>query len=115
MEINTVVISLSRLKELELAEKKVNEPRSKTVMIGYSHYRGYSQHYQNTERSYIVETDDECVEKLSKDLVSSISRESKLRDDLKKCEDNINSLSLMGILKFLKWKRLANKIKERDV
>ena len=50
MEVNTVVISLDRLKELELAEKKVNEPRSKTIVIE----RGWGY-------NFVIETDDNVL------------------------------------------------------
>ena len=56
MEVNTVVISLDRLKELELAEKKVNEPRSNTIII----LSGYGE---GSEYTYRIETDDECTKK----------------------------------------------------
>ena len=102
MEINTVVISLSRLKELELAEKKTKEPRSKTIIV-----------HRGSRYDYSVETDDECVEKLSNELAASLNSESELRDELskelgnhQKCIYNIRS---MNIWEFLRWKKSNKK------
>jgi len=99
MEINTVVISLDRLKELELAEKKVKEPRSKTIVI--ERYMMYS---------YIVETDDECTEKLSNDLKDAKEKIDKLKDELKNPKEGVIEITIedvkeMNYWSFRKWKR----------
>ena len=104
MELNTVFISLERLKELELAEQKLKEPRSKTVLIN----RGCGF-------SYIVETDEECVEKLANDLVSTKSNNEFLRDqgckyslEIIELKQEISKISLMSFWKFYKWRKNIN-------
>jgi len=99
MEVNTVVISLDRLKELELAEKKVNEPRSKTIVIERSMFG-----------SFTVETDDECTEKLANDLKDAKKEIGKLKDELKKPKEEVIEITIDDIKKmnywsFRKWKR----------
>ena len=99
MEVNTVVISLDRLKELELAEKKVNEPRSKTIVI---------ESYMMS--SYIVETDDECTEKLANDLKDAKEKIDKLKDELKNPKEEVIEITIddvkeMNYWSFRKWKR----------
>jgi len=100
MEANTVVISIDRYEEFKLAEKKVNEPRSKTIVIE-RHMMG----------SYVVETDDECTEKLAKDLKDAKEEIDKLKDELKnpkKEEDikiTIDDVREMNYWDFRKWKR----------
>ena len=80
MEINTVVISLDRLKELELAEDKINKPRSKTIIIE-SVWGNY----------FKIETDDEC--------------DAKLANEIKRMQEEINDVKKMNYLDFLKWKK----------
>ena len=106
MKVNTVVISLDRLKELELVEKKVNKPRSKTIVIegGW----GYN---------FTVETDDECAEKLAKKIKTQQEEIKKLEDEIKKLEDEIEKLKnkeveitiddvkKMNYWGFRKWKK----------
>ena len=82
MEVNTVVISLDRLKELEKAENKLNEPRSKTIVI-----------QKNMYYSYIIETDEECAEKLAKDLKDAKEEIDELKDELQKItEDYVSKI-----------------------
>jgi predicted RNase H-like nuclease (RuvC/YqgF family) len=100
MEVNTVVISLDRLKELELAEKKVNEPRSKTIVIE-RHMFG----------SYTVETDDKCAEKLANDLKEAKEKIDELKSELENpkkeevVEITIGDVKKMNYWDFRKWKR----------
>jgi len=99
MEVNTVVISLDRLKELFLAEKKVNEPRSKTIVIE----RGWGY-------SFIVETDDACIEKLANDLKDAKEKIDKLKDELKNPKEGVIEITIedvkeMNYWSFRKWKR----------
>jgi len=90
MKVNTVVISLDRLKELELAEKKVKEPRSKTIIIE-----------RDWEYDFVVETDDDCAEKLANEI--KIQQEE--IDNLKEVESTINDLKKMNYWEFRKWKK----------
>ena len=115
MEINTVVISLDRLKELELAEKKLKEPRNKTVIIGEVYYDRYfvnEQGHHYSKPSYILSTDDECAEKLANDLKISREREEKISIKYNLCVINndslMNKLSNMSIWKFIKWRKVNN-------
>jgi len=99
MEANTVVISLDRLKKLETAEKKVNEPRSKTIIIHRSMYG-----------SYIVETDEECTEKLANNLIDAKQEIRKLKEEIEnpKTEEvkiTIDDVKEMNYWDFRKWKR----------
>ena len=105
MELNTVFISLDRLKELEVAEQKLNEPRSKTVLINSG--CGFSR---------IVQTDEECVEKLANDLVSMTSKSKHLTEKIYKysveiieLEQEIGKISLMNFWQFYKWKKITKK------
>jgi hypothetical protein len=91
MEVNTVVISLDRLKELELAEKKVNEPRSKTIVIERSW--GYE---------FVVETDDECAEKLANKVKKQQEEIEKLQEEIKNTIDDVRGMNYWS---FRKWKR----------
>jgi len=99
MEVNTVVISLDRLKELELAEKKVNEPRSKTIVIE----RGWGY-------NFVIETDDECAEKLANKIKKQHEEIEKLKEEIKnpKIEEvkiTIDDVKKMNYWDFRKWKR----------
>ena len=98
MEVNTVVISLDRLKELELAEKKVNEPRSKTIVVE-----------RDMMFFYIVKTDDESTEKLANDLKDAKEKIAKLKDELNTINIKYSSLAWklkeMNYWSFRKWKR----------
>ena len=97
MEVNTVVISLDRLRELELAENKVNEPRSKTIVIE-----------QQMFTKFIVETDDECTEKLANDLKDAKEEICELKDKLenpKEVKITIDDVKEMNYWSFRKWKR----------
>jgi len=87
MEVNTVIISLDRLKELELAEKKVNKPRSKTIVIE----RGWGS-------SFIVKTDDESAEKLANKIKAQ-------QEEIEKVINTIDDLKKMNYLDFRKWKK----------
>ena len=82
MEVNTVVISLDRLKELELAEKKVNEPGSKTIVIERSW--GYE---------FVVETDDECAEKLANKIKKQQEEIEKLQEEIKNTIDDVSGMN----------------------
>tara|TARA_R110000851_G_scaffold33317_2_gene88618 strand:+ start:2014 stop:2298 length:285 start_codon:yes stop_codon:yes gene_type:complete len=93
MEINIVVISLDRLKELELAEKKVTEPRSKTIIISETYGFGYSQTYK-------IETDDECTEKLANELKLAKEEIKKLTTEI-----TIEDVKEMNFWNFRKWKK----------
>ena len=94
MEVNTVVISLDRLKELELAEKKVNESGSKTIVIERSWgYEGYE---------FVVKTDDECVEKLANKLKKQQEEIEKLQEEIKNTIDDVRGMNYWS---FRKWKR----------
>ncbi|NQZ55434.1 MAG: hypothetical protein HRS51_02900 [Candidatus Nitrosopelagicus sp.] len=108
MEINTVVISLDRLKELELSEKKANELRSKTVVI--ERYRGVD---------FIVSTDDECDEKLAyyiktqeEQLKTQEDEFETQQEEIEKLKTTIENLELkigyvneMNYWDFRKWKK----------
>lgn len=100
MEVNTVAISLDRLKELELAEKKVNEPRSKTIVIE----RGWGY-------NFVVETDDECAEKLANKIKKQQEEIEKLKEEIKnpKKEEEvkitIDDVKNMNYWDFRKWKK----------
>ena len=106
MKVNTVVISLDRLKELELAEKKVNEPRSKTILI--QRYRGYD---------FVVETDDECDEKLANKIKTQQEKIETQQEKIEKLEEEIKNLKnkeveitiedvkKMNYWGFRKWKK----------
>ena len=92
MEVNTV-------KELELAEKKVNEHRSKTIVIE-----------RDIMFSYIVETDDECTEKLANDLKDAKEKIDKLKYELKNPKEEVIEITIddvkeMNYWSFRKWKR----------
>ena len=98
MKVNTVVISLDRLKELELAEKKVNEPRSKTIVIERDW--GYN---------FVVETDDECAEILANKIKTKqkeIKTKQKEIDNLKEeVKITIDDVKKMNYWDFRKWKK----------
>ena len=99
MEVNTVVISLDRLKELELAEKKVNEPRSKTIVIR----RGWGY-------NFVVETDDECAEKLANEIKTQQDEIEKLKEEIenpkiKEVKITIDDVKKMNYWDFRKWKK----------
>ena len=92
MEVNTVVISLDRLKELELAEKKVNEPRSKTIVIE-----------TGWRSNFTVETDDECAEKLANKIKTQQEEIEKLKEEIK--NPKIDDVKKMNYWDFRKWKK----------
>lgn len=99
MEVNTVVISLDRLKKLESAEKKVNKPRSKTIVIE----RGWGY-------NFVVETDDECAEKLANKIKKQKEEIKKLKEEIKnpKREEvkiTIDDVKKMNYWDFRKWKK----------
>ena len=99
MEVNTVVISLDRLKELELAEKKVNEPRSKTIVIE----RGWGY-------DFVVETDDECAEKLANKIKTQQEEIEKLKEEIENPKNEevkitIDDVKKMNYWDFRKWKK----------
>ena len=99
MEVNTVVISLDRLKELELAEKKVNEPRSKTIVIE----RGWGY-------DFVVETDDECTEKLANKIKTQQEEIEKLKEEIENPKNEevkitIDDVKKMNYWDFRKWKK----------
>ena len=99
MEVNTVVISLDRLKELELAEKKVNEPRSKTIVIERDW--GYN---------FVVETDDECAEILANKIKTQQKEIDKLKEEIKNPKNEevkitIDDVKKMNYWDFRKWKK----------
>jgi hypothetical protein len=71
MEVNTVVISVERYETLRSAEKIVNKPRSKTIIIRNSF-----------GDSYRVETDDECAEELANKLSHISDNVMKLRKEI---------------------------------
>ena len=101
MEINSAIISLDRLKELELAESKVNEPRSKTIIINKGYFGGY----------FKVQTDDECTEVLANDLRSKAAEIEILEksiSELKDKEDEIDKFNKMSLYELIQWK-LSNK------
>ena len=103
MEVNTVVISLDRLKELELAENKLNEPRSKTIIVSTNYVWGKPYTYK-------VETDDECAEKLANDLKNAKKEIDKLKDELKNPKEEVIEITIDDVKKmnywgFRKWKR----------
>ena len=91
MEANTVVISLERLKELELAEKKLNKPRSKTIIIE----KGWG--YKVT-----VETDDETDEKLANKIKTRQEEIKKLKEEIKTTIDDVKKMNYWS---FRKWKK----------
>src|SRR6056297_727249 len=99
MEINTVVISLDRLKELELAEKKINEPRSKTIITesSWGHYLK-------------IDTVDECDAKLAYEIKRKQEEIDKLKEEINKLKEEkvkitIDYAKKMNYLDFLKWKK----------
>ena len=99
MEANTVVISIDRYEEFKLAEKKLNEPRSKTIIITAGW--GYN---------YTIETDDKCVEKIANDLKDAKEEISKLKEELKTpkvevIEITVDDVKAMSYWEFRKWKR----------
>ena len=97
MEVNTVVISLDRLRELELAEKKANEPRSKTTVIK-----------ETWAYKFVVETDDESAEILASEIKENVEEIEQLRreiSDLKEIESTIEEVKKMSFGEFRKWKR----------
>jgi hypothetical protein len=95
MKVNTVVIFLDRLKELELAEKKANEPRSKTIIIK----RGLFIYDT-------IETDDECTEKLANELKEAKNEliKSEQKAELK-LKNKIYELKKMNLWDFYIWKK----------
>ena len=99
MEINTVVISLDRLKELEAAEALVNKPKANLTIIK----KGFHGH------SYKVETDDECVNIIAEDLAESYVLIRDLEDsaDIKagELDDEIEKLKEMSLWRFFNWRR----------
>lgn len=84
MEVNTVTISLERFKQLEKAEIKLEEPRSKTIII--KEYFGYPLR---------VETDSDSV--------------ALLAVKLKKSEANLIELKKLKGITF--WQLLKTKLK----
>jgi len=99
MEANTVVISIERYEKFKLAENKLNEPRSKTIIIQAGW--GYN---------YTIETDDKCAEKMANDLKDAKEEISKLKEELETLkveviEITIDDLKAMNYWEFRKWKR----------
>ena len=91
MEVNTVVISLDRLKELELAEKKVNKPRSKTIIIDREW--GYN---------LVVETDDECAAFLANEINAQRKEIEMLKEEVKITIDDVKKMNYWD---FCVWRR----------
>ena len=99
MEANTVVISIERYEKFKLAENKLNQPRSKTIIIQAGW--GYN---------YTIETDDKCAEKMANDLKDAKEEISKLKEELETLkveviEITIDDLKAMNYWEFRKWKR----------
>jgi len=102
MEANTVVISIERYEKFKLAENKLNEPRSKTIIIQAGW--GYN---------YTIETDDKCAEKMANDLKDAKEEISKLKEELETLKeeletlkvDTIDDVKAMNYWEFRKWKR----------
>lgn len=92
MEANTVVISIERYEKFKLAENKLNEPRSKTIIIQAGW--GYN---------YTIETDDKCAEKMANDLKDAKEEISKLKEEV--IEITIDDVKAMNYWEFRKWKR----------
>ena len=91
MEVNTVVISLDRLKELELAEKKVNEPRNKTIVID-----------REWGGNLVVETDDECAVFLANEIKAQKKEIEMLKEEVKITIDDVKKMNYWD---FRKWKK----------
>jgi K+/H+ antiporter YhaU regulatory subunit KhtT len=98
MEVNTVVISLDRLKELELAEKKLELPRSKTIITISDRYSDFK-----------IDTDDECDRALALKIKDQEYRIQNLLGEIKRLEkefdnttDAIKELNYWG---FCNWRR----------
>jgi hypothetical protein len=99
MEANTVVISIERYEKLKLAENKLNEPRSKTIIVESGW--GYN---------YTIETDDECAEKMANDLKDAKEEISKLKEELETLKLEVTEITIddvkeMNYWEFRKWKR----------
>ena len=91
MEVNTVVISLDRLKELERAEEKSKLPRSNTIIIKRE-YGGY----------FRVETDDECHKELALGINSYENKIKQLEEEMK---ITIEDVKRMNYWDFCVWRR----------
>jgi predicted class III extradiol MEMO1 family dioxygenase len=96
MEENTVLLSLEKYDRLVEAQKKVNEPRKKTVLIESAMF----SHYE-------CQTDDEATEKLANELKEAKAElaEAKAKLDKLPKEPTIDDIKKMSWREFKKWKR----------
>jgi hypothetical protein len=95
MEANTVTITIDRYEEFKTAEKKLAEPRSKTIITTHG-WVGLK----------IIETDDECVENLANELKLSNERVKALEANLNTANEALND-----IFKSTIWERLKRLLK----
>jgi hypothetical protein len=90
MDINTAVISLDRLRELELAEKKLQLPRSKTIITITKHWRDV----------FRVDTDDECDEILAYRIKDQEHRIENLLDEIKSLKKEFDKVEKLNYWDF---------------
>jgi|TARA_R110002124_G_scaffold47191_4_gene140776 hypothetical protein len=97
MDINTAVISLDRLRELELAEKKLQLPRSKTIITITKHWRDV----------FRVDTDDECDEILAYRIKDQEHRIENLLDEIKSLKKEFDKVEKLNYWGFCEWRKLT--------
>lgn len=93
MQEDTVLLSLKKYHELIEAQKKVNEPRKKTVLIE-----------SNMFGRYECQTDDESTEKLADDLKTVKAQLAETKAKLRECI-TVDDIKKMSCREFKKWKR----------
>lgn len=112
MEANTVLLSLDRYHQLQVAEKKNNKPKNNSIYV--KNYYSWGCYTDNTQTSSeTLFTDDDTVAELGNELKAVLENVDKLQNEVncykmlypEEQPISIDTIKRMSVFQFLKWKR----------